>query len=89
MDQFYSGDKLQSLGQQLYNDQKYVDALEAFDAAVKIISDSGDKPSVSLLDRRAATNERLGKLDAGLRDSRKMLEIEKTYVQVRTLAGEK
>ncbi len=74
----YAPEKLLKIGQELYRQDKYDEALEAFDAAEKASNGS----TLTLLDNRAATYEKLGNLQAALVDARYMIKWQPTEVQV-------
>ena len=65
-------------GRKLYDAGKYDEALEQFNEA----ADCGAGNNIRLLDLRAATYEKLGKLQAALHDGRRMIEIGKTQATV-------
>ncbi|KAL8823641.1 MAG: hypothetical protein Q9191_005673 [Dirinaria sp. TL-2023a] len=66
----FEADEYQRQGQELYRQGKYHAALQRFNAVVQ----EGRKPSLNLLDSRAATHAKLGDLRAGLRDGRTMIQ---------------
>lgn len=65
--------KLQVIGQELYAQQKYEEAIEAFTASIKA---SNGSPGLSLLSLRTAAYEKLGKLPLALKDGRAMIELD-------------
>ncbi|KAH7138405.1 F-box/TPR repeat-containing protein pof3 [Dendryphion nanum] len=72
-----SRDEYQELGCQYYKQKEYEKAKKAFSLAINV-----DSPlSLTLLDQRAATHEKLGDLNAALKDSREMIKGFKTDVK--------
>ncbi|KAI9810245.1 MAG: hypothetical protein M1827_006379 [Pycnora praestabilis] len=69
-----SFDEAHKLGQQHYRNQNYEAALEAFNEAVA----RSHVTSVSLLDNRAATFEKLQDFPCALRDGKRMIHLEKS-----------
>jgi len=61
-----------SKGRQYYQEKSYEKALQAFDRAVMF---SSDNLLLTALDHRAATYEKLGKLQAALKDAKEMIEL--------------
>ncbi|KAL8830921.1 MAG: hypothetical protein Q9170_005523 [Blastenia crenularia] len=62
-------DQLEKLGQQAYRCKNFHAALDYFNS---VISKEG-KPPITALDSRAATYEKLGDLQAALKDGRQMI----------------
>ncbi|KAL8941939.1 MAG: hypothetical protein Q9216_001967 [Gyalolechia sp. 2 TL-2023] len=65
---------LQKLGQQAYKHKNFHAALKFFNSVIS----SETTPSISVLDNRAATYEKLGDLQAALKDGRRMITDHKT-----------
>lgn len=63
-------EELQKLGQQAYKRKNFHAALNFFNSVIT----SELKPSISVLDNRAATYEKLGDLQAALKDGRRMIQ---------------
>jgi tetratricopeptide (TPR) repeat protein len=73
-----SSSEFEELGKRYYKQKEYAKALDAFTEGI----DASLSPNVDLLDCRAATFEKLGNLDAALRDGRRMIQLNKKSVKV-------
>lgn len=78
-----SADELCELGKQYYGAKQYDKALDTFTQAI----DARSPPDVSLYDYRAATWEKLEKLEEALRDARQMIRLQKAEVRGYLRAG--
>ncbi|KAL8725163.1 MAG: hypothetical protein Q9181_006523 [Wetmoreana brouardii] len=67
-------DRLQKLGQDAYKSKNFKAALHSFNLA---LSQAGET-STTILDNRAATHEKLGDLQAALKDGRRMVSMDRT-----------
>lgn len=90
-------DDYRSQGHQLYRQKRYQAALQRFNAVnkrdrgvtveavvdVRQIINQERKPSLNILDNRAATYAKLGNLQAALRDGRSMIQDRRTSCSVR------
>ncbi|KAI9758719.1 MAG: hypothetical protein M4579_002894 [Chaenotheca gracillima] len=65
---------LQIRGQKLYREKNYEAALEAFNSAIRLSSQS----TISILDNRAAAHEKLGDFQAALRDGKRIIDQQKS-----------
>lgn len=68
-----------SVGRSCYKQKDYEGALEAFTEGIKI---STDHIRLTALDHRAATFEKLNRLQAGLRDAKEMIEMKPGLAKV-------
>lgn len=68
-------------GRKLYENRFYRPALELFKKLVD------DEPTISILDHCAATNEKLGDLDAALQDAMAMIRLDKHAERVRPVSS--
>jgi len=72
-----SSEDLREIGKQYYGAKQYGKAIEAFTQALEARS----PPDISLYDYRAATWEKLDKLEEALRDARQMIRLQRREVR--------
>lgn len=72
-----SSDEYQELGKRYYKHKQYEKAVEAFSAGIE----AAVNPSISLLDYRAASYDKLKVFNSALKDGREMIKYDKKNIK--------